>query len=457
MESLKNWTDDELTQVYDLQKQYAEKVVDFVRHGEEEEVLKFLQILPELHDYADAGSPSHKIFIKENFEQENSGEEIPIGKYIYKDMFGHRKSADALSEIFEEKYLWDFEEARPKVLAIFADNEKVALENYSLNDYEKLKNKIPQTLKSEIKNLIEKYPKELEEKATQTAIYGYTNAISNVNLSRYRNEHMPEFEKIQWVVNQENLNTVVAAYDLQKSLEICQPYFKGKYVTEVIRNFALDDAKIFKFVYGERAEEVLNKSDEDTIRLASRYDFVNTEEKLPILENHKICLYGTAEQKLRIPYKEDNFCVSEKDLKIILDELATKYECEGFSKKYYADKVGNKNYYGQGYKVLGRANHYEDLQPEWNIMFADGKIVKARASEIISSAINERLYGEQFEKFGTRPLSEVLVSGDNEKLSLKEGKEKISAIIQQLERNGESVSKLKDFLEEELKSLSRAR
>ena len=36
--SVKDWTDEELILVYDLQKRYAERVVDFVRHGEEEEV-----------------------------------------------------------------------------------------------------------------------------------------------------------------------------------------------------------------------------------------------------------------------------------------------------------------------------------------------------------------------------------------------------------------------------------
>ena len=36
--SVGDWTDEELILVYDLQKRYAERVVDFVRHGEEEEV-----------------------------------------------------------------------------------------------------------------------------------------------------------------------------------------------------------------------------------------------------------------------------------------------------------------------------------------------------------------------------------------------------------------------------------
>ena len=181
---------------------------------------------------------------------------------------------------------------------------------------------------------------------------------------------------------------------------------------------------------------------------------MNTEEKLSVLENHKICLFGTTEQKIRLSYKRDPFCVSEKDFQIILDELANKYEREGFSKKYYPNNSGNKNYAKQSYKVVGRVKTKTELQPQWNIIFADGKIVTAEADEIISSAINERLYGEQFEKFGKRPLSEVLISGNNEKLTLSEGKEKISAIIHQLQVNGESISKLKDFLEDERRNLS---
>ena len=48
------------------------------------------------------------------------------------------------------------------------------------------------------------------------------------------------------------------------------------------------------------------------------------------------------------------------------------------------------------------------------------------------------------------------MSYDNEKMSLSEGKERISAIIQQLRSNGESISQLKDFLELERLSLSSA-
>ena len=83
-------------------------------------------------------------------------------------------------------------------------------------------------------------------------------------------------------------------------------------------------------------------------------------------------------------------------------------------------------------------------------------IFLAKVDEIVSSAINERLYGEQYEKFGTRPLRTVSMSYENEKMSLAEGKERISAIIQQLRSNGESISQLKDFLELERLSLSSA-
>ena len=82
------------------------------------------------------------------------------------------------------------------------------------------------------------------------------------------------------------------------------------------------------------------------------------------------------------------------------------------------------------------------------------KYFLAKEDEIVSSAINERLYGEQYEKFGAIPLRTVSMSYDNEKMSLSEGKERISAIIRQLRSNGENLGKLKDFLEIERLSLS---
>lgn len=453
MEKLSDWTDEELIQTYDLQEKYVEKVVDFVRHGEENEVLKFLKMIPELHSYDECKFEDNSILRRSEFAAVKSREEALKGRYFYKDVFGNGKSTDTLREIFEEKYQWEFVESRPEVLAMFAGNKDIALEFYSVERYEKLREEIPQRLMSNIKNLIMKYPKEIEEKAMRTAIYGHTSEISRGALLRYRNENMPEFERLQFVVQQESVDTIVAAYDLQVGLKIYNSDLSEGYLTGAIRNFVSDE-KIFEIVYGEKAAEILRKANEKVIKLASRYDFVNTEEKLSVLENHKICLFGTTEQKIRLSYKRDPFCVSEKDFQIILDELANKYEREGFSKKYYPNNSGNKNYAKQSYKVVGRVKTKTELQPQWNIIFADGKIVTAEADEIISSAINERLYGEQFEKFGKRPLSEVLISGNNEKLTLSEGKEKISAIIHQLQVNGESISKLKDFLEDERRNLS---
>lgn len=455
MDDLRNWTDEELIQVYDLQEKYAEKVIDFVRHEEESEVLKFLQIIPELNSYENFESEDLKIYRRNEFRAEKSGEEIPQGRFIYKD-YEKWRGADNLREIFDEKYIWDYATAQPEVLAIFAGNKEVALGKYSDEKYEKLRSELPEKLEGKIKNLIMNYPKEIEEKAIRIRIYGYTSASSNYALLRYRDEHMPEFEKLQFTVQQEKFNTVVAAYDLQAGLKIYQSNLEGRDLTGVVRSFA-SDKKIFEIVYGAKLSELLRQADESVIKLASRYDFVNTEEKLPVLENHKICLFGTAEQKLKIYNKYGFSDVADKDFEIILEELAKKYEREGFSKKYYPSKSGNKNYSKQSYKVIGRVKTEDEIQPQWNIIFDDGKIVTAKADEIISSAINERLYGEQFEKFGKRPLSEVLISTDNEKLSLSEGKEKISAIIYQLQKNGESVSKLQEILKFEQKNLSYAR
>ena len=158
---------------------------------------------------------------------------------------------------------------------------------------------------------------------------------------------------------------------------------------------------------------------------------------------------------MKIPYKDDPFCVSDKDYQVILEAVASKYEREGFSRKYQASKSGNKEYDNQPYKVVTRVKA-EKEQPQWLIVFGDGKIITAKADEVISNAINERLYGEQVENFGKRLLSEASISVENEKMTLIEGKERISAIIRQLNSNGENSDKLKDFLEEERRNLSKS-
>lgn len=456
MKEVENWTDEELIQVYDLQKKYAEKVVDFVRHTEENEVYKFLKVIPELHNYDNSKALEQEIYNRNEIMSKEKWKERPRGRYIYKDLFEKWKGADSLREIFEEKYQWDFEEGQPKDLAIFAGNREVALENYSAERYEKLREEIPQELQKRIKNLMMDYPQEIKEKALKVAVYGYTNAISNIALLRYSNEHMPEFEKAQWLIQQEDANTIVGAYDLQAGLKIYQSTLDEEYLTSAVRNFKMDK-KVFEIVYGEKSAELLNQADEKVIKLASQYDFINTEEKFQVLENHKICLFGTAEEKLKIPYKNDPFCISDKDLEIILEEETKKYEQEGFSKKYYPNGKGHREYSNQSYKVVGRVKANDELQPQWNIIFEDGKIITAQADEIISSQINERFYGEQAENFGNRPISKVLIVDDKEKMNLFEGQEKISAIINQLRKNGESVNKLKDILEFERKNLTYAR
>ena len=139
MKELEKWTDEELIQVYDLQEKYAEKVVDFVRHGEESEVLKFMNLISAMHSCDDFKIFDKEIYRKNEFVAEMSGEKIPQGRFVYKDLFEHWKGADSLREIFEEKYLWEFAEAQPADLALFANNKEVALGKYSAEKYEKLR------------------------------------------------------------------------------------------------------------------------------------------------------------------------------------------------------------------------------------------------------------------------------------------------------------------------------
>lgn len=447
------WTNEELIQVYDLQEKYTEKIVDFVRSGEEKDVYDFLQVVPELNFYYLPDIRDKDIFRRAEFMEEHAGEKIPRGRYIYKDSFDKWQGADTLREVFEAKYQWDFTEARPETLALFAGNKEVALETYSVERYEKLSEEIPQNLLNKVRNFIYNYPAEIQEKAFRKAIYGYTNGISSSELLRYSNEHKPEFEKVRWLVQQESADTIVAAYDLQAGLKIYHPELRDKYMTNAVMDFVRDES-VFRIVYGDKSAELMKEADEKTIELARKHDFVHSEEKLEVVENHKICLFGTVAQKLRIPYKNDPFCVSAKDLQIILEEAANKCEHEGFASKYHPNKDGVAEYYNKTYKVIGRVRTGTELQPQWNIMFEDGKIITAQADEIISSAINERLYGRQFEKFGTMPLSEVQISVDNEKMSLSEGKERITAVVRQLHSNGENLGKIKDLLEDERRNLS---
>ena len=336
MNDLENWTTEELIQVYDMQEKYTEKIIDFIRHDEENEVYKFMKLIPELHNYENLGNAEQEIYNRKEFTAKKFAKEIPKGRFIYKDISDKWKGADNLREIFEEKYQWEFAEGRPKDLAVFAGNKDVALKKYSADRYEKLRREIPQKLQNRIKNLIKEYSQEIEEKAILTAVYGYTNGILNSELLRYSKEHKPEFEKLQWLIQQERADTIVGAYDLQSGLKIYHSELKGSELTGMIRKYLLDK-EIFEIAYGEKTAELLIQAEEKVKKLASRYDFVNTEEKIPVLENHKVCLFGTREQKLKIPYKADPFCVSDKDLEIILEEEAKKYEREGFSKKYYGN------------------------------------------------------------------------------------------------------------------------
>lgn len=456
---MKNLTDEELVQIYDLQEKYAEKIVDFARHGDKNEVLQFLQIIPELHSYEKFEDADQKIYSKSEFELKHIGEKIPQGRFIYKDLFSKWKGADSLREIFDEKYLWEFAEAQPTDLALFANNKKVALEKYSAEKYEKLREEIPKKLLDKIKNFMMNYAPEIREKAMRTAVYGYTNTILSSKLQNYSNEHVSEFEKITYLTRGEKADTIVGAYDLQSGLKIYHSELKNEDVPLAIELYKNDDT-VFKIVYGEKSAELLSRADEKVLKLASRYNFVDTEEKLSILENHKICMFGTAEQKLKMYYKGYFADVSCQDYEKLLENAAEKFEREGFSRKYYPGSMRHKSYEGQSFKVVSRCKvkieDYYEPQPYWNIVFEDGKIISAKADEIISSVINERFYGEQVENFGKRPLEKVLVN-DEGKMGLYEGEEKISAIIHQLQKNGESVEKIKDFLEMERKNLSKAR
>ena len=459
MKKLEDWTDEELIQVYDLQKKYVENVIDFVRHEDEAQVYNFLQIVPELNSEYDWAEYEKSVFRRDEFIDTFGEELAPQGKYIYGELLNNWHGANTLREVFEEKYQWEFAAAHPASLALFAENQEIARDTYSTERYAKILDAIPKRLLAAVKETIAEYPKEIAEKAMREPILGETFSFQRSALTKHFYENMLEFQKVDHVINLKSGDTIVGAYDLQMGLLIYQPDLRGEFLTETIKNFIEDynDKEIFKLVYGENTTALLKNAEEEVVQLAGQYDFVHTEEKIPVLENHKICMFGTEEQKLQIPYERDPFDISEKDYAVIIDTLANKFEREGFSKKYYPNYNGNEEHRRQSYKVIGRFKSEDDIQPQWNIMFEDGKVITAKADEIISSEINERFYGEQFENFGHRPLSECGLKMSNEQLSLSEGKEKISAIINQLKSNGEKINKLKDFLEFESRNLSNAK
>ena len=85
MLEVEKWTDKELIEVYDLQKRYAEKIVDFVRNGEENDVYKFLNLVPELHSEDEFKIFEKEVYKKFEFDTENPEIEVPQGRYIYKE------------------------------------------------------------------------------------------------------------------------------------------------------------------------------------------------------------------------------------------------------------------------------------------------------------------------------------------------------------------------------------
>ena len=83
MKDLRNWTDEELIQVYDLQEKYAEKVIDFVRHEEESEVLKFMNLISAMHSCDDLKIFDKAIYRKNEFVREkNSAGQICLQRFV---------------------------------------------------------------------------------------------------------------------------------------------------------------------------------------------------------------------------------------------------------------------------------------------------------------------------------------------------------------------------------------
>lgn len=101
MKKLEDWTDEELIQVYDLQKKYVENVIDFVRHSDEVQVYNFLQIVPELNSEYDWAEYEKSVFRRNEFIDKFGEELAPQGKYIYGELLNNWHGANTLREVFE--------------------------------------------------------------------------------------------------------------------------------------------------------------------------------------------------------------------------------------------------------------------------------------------------------------------------------------------------------------------
>ena len=455
------WTDEELCQVYDLQQGYDKILLDFVRHEEQMEVNELMSVLPEL--YARDGEAANPYFFRSNDVSPETAADWGLSSstvtiwgmeenyqnhdFIYRDSSGQYKMADDLREVFEGTFRYELGVARPEILALLGDNYQYAQEAYSQESYERIRILLPKRFLDKINSMMGEFPENIRQKAMQMEVYGYTGSINRSALSIHANEQETAYEKFERVTERENIDVIVAAYDLQMQLIQAVPNLSGEMLTETIRTFRIDPEMI-RTRYGSKAAGFLKNAEDEVLDMASKVDFVHTEERFPALENHKICLFGTEKEKVALHFREDCFDISSQDAKELLDTLTEYFEREGFAQRYVPLKSDPLHFAGKAFRVVGRSlPEAKDFLPHWEIDFGDGKLIRASADEIIPSIIPElqrRLY---LPDSTPRKLKEAVMLPEGAKaITRKEAEEKISELLQEFQKSGVKVNGIMEIL-----------
>ena len=445
------WTNEELCQVYDLQHGYEKVLVDFVRHEASVEVNSLMGVLPLLYGY-EGTALEPNLFQSSDVSPETAaewklGEDYQDHDYIYRDVSDEYKTADDLREVSEGTFQHELGVAHPEILAVLGNDYPKAKEHYSRERFNRIRATLPERFQRRMDKLMENYPEDIREKAMETEVYGCVGVINRTELYDHARQQETEHERCQNITEREDSDTIVAAYDLQMKLTEAVPGLSGADLTETVHDFHYDPEEVRK-CYGSKAYRALNAVGDEVREMASKVDFVHTEERLPVLENHKICLYGTEEEKIALYLRDSCLEIANSDAKALFEVLTDHYEKEGFARRYVPMKGDPLHFADKTFKVIGRAvPEARDFLPHWEIDLGDGKPVRASANEIISSAIPElqrRLY---LPDPTPRKLEEAVLQPEERKsVTRKEAEKKLSQLLQEFQKSGVKANGIMELL-----------
>ena len=446
-----DWTDEELCQVYDIQHGYEKVLVDFVRHEDSVEVNSLMGVLPLLYGY-EGTALEPNLFQSSDVSPETAaewklGEDYQDHDYIYRDVSDEYKTADNLREVFEGTFQHELGIAHPEILAVLGNDYAKAKEHYSREMFDRIRATVPDSFQRKINRFMKNYSENIREKAMETEVYGCVGIIGRPELSSHAGRQETEYERFQNATEREDSDTIVAAYDLQMKLTQAVPGLEGVELMDVARSFYYYPQEV-RNRYGSKAYRALKVAGEEVREMASKVDFVHTEERLPVLENHKICLYGTEEEKIALYLRDSCLEIANSDAKALFEVLTDHYEKEGFAQRYVPMKGDPLHFADKTFTVIGRAvPEAKDFLPHWEIDLGDGKPVRASANEIIPSAIPElqrRLY---LPDPTPRKLEEAVLQPEERKsVTRKEAEKKLSQLLQEFQKSGVKVNGIMELL-----------